>query len=162
MKKNLYIYISPPTVAYQVPLSKGFFRQEYWSGLPFPSPSLYTRVTELHCSSLEIIMLWIDYPSKNPLDIMNNHKVNPCATTTQVLGRSIFSSPGAPVSILDPIHPPTILAVTAAFTSWLFFIVVLPVYSFLNQHFILPVFELFVQIQVGFVFCCVLLHCNGM
>ena len=26
------------TVAYQVPLSIGFSRQEYWSGLPFPSP----------------------------------------------------------------------------------------------------------------------------
>ena len=25
-------------VAYQAPLSIGFFRQEYWSGLPFPSP----------------------------------------------------------------------------------------------------------------------------
>ena len=26
------------TVAHQAPLSIGFFRQEYWSGLPFPSP----------------------------------------------------------------------------------------------------------------------------
>ena len=26
------------TVACQAPLSVGFFRQEYWSGLPFPSP----------------------------------------------------------------------------------------------------------------------------
>ena len=26
------------TIAYQVPLSMGFFRQEYWSGLLFPSP----------------------------------------------------------------------------------------------------------------------------
>ena len=26
------------TVAYQAPLAKKFFRQEYWSGLPFPSP----------------------------------------------------------------------------------------------------------------------------
>ena len=26
------------TVARQVPLSMGFSRQEYWSGLPFPSP----------------------------------------------------------------------------------------------------------------------------
>ena len=26
------------TVAHQVPLSTGFSRQEYWSGLPFPSP----------------------------------------------------------------------------------------------------------------------------
>ena len=26
------------TVAHQAPLSMGFARQEYWSGLPFPSP----------------------------------------------------------------------------------------------------------------------------
>ena len=26
------------TVALQAPLSMGFSRQEYWSGLPFPSP----------------------------------------------------------------------------------------------------------------------------
>ena len=26
------------SVAYQAPLSMGFSRQEYWSGLPFPSP----------------------------------------------------------------------------------------------------------------------------
>ena len=26
------------TVAHQAPLSMGFPRQEYWSGLPFPSP----------------------------------------------------------------------------------------------------------------------------
>ena len=28
----------PWTVAHQVPPSMGFSRQEYWSGLPFPSP----------------------------------------------------------------------------------------------------------------------------
>ena len=28
----------PMTVAHQAPLSMGFPRQEYWSGLPFPSP----------------------------------------------------------------------------------------------------------------------------
>ena len=28
---------TPWTVAYQAPLSMGFSRQEYWSGLPFPS-----------------------------------------------------------------------------------------------------------------------------
>ena len=26
------------TVAQQAPLSMGFLKQEYWSGLPFPSP----------------------------------------------------------------------------------------------------------------------------
>ena len=29
---------TPWTVAYQAPPSLGFSRQEYWSGLPFPSP----------------------------------------------------------------------------------------------------------------------------
>ena len=29
---------TPWTVARQAPVSMGFFRQEYWSGLPFPSP----------------------------------------------------------------------------------------------------------------------------
>ena len=28
----------PRTVAHQAPLSMGFYRQEYWSGLPFPPP----------------------------------------------------------------------------------------------------------------------------
>ena len=29
---------TPWTVAYRAPPSMGFSRQEYWSGLPFPSP----------------------------------------------------------------------------------------------------------------------------
>ena len=33
---------APWTVAHQAPLSMGFFRQEYWSGVPLPSPSHIT------------------------------------------------------------------------------------------------------------------------
>ena len=33
------LFATPWTVAHQAPLSMGFSRQEYWSGLPFPSPS---------------------------------------------------------------------------------------------------------------------------
>ena len=29
---------TPWTTAYQAPVSMGFSRQEYWSGVPFPSP----------------------------------------------------------------------------------------------------------------------------
>ena len=32
------LFETPWTIAYQVLLSKGFSRQEYWSGLQFPSP----------------------------------------------------------------------------------------------------------------------------
>ena len=31
-------FVTPWTVAYQAPLPMGFSKQEYWSGLPFPSP----------------------------------------------------------------------------------------------------------------------------
>ena len=32
------LFATPWTVAHQAPLPMGFSRQEYWSGLPFPSP----------------------------------------------------------------------------------------------------------------------------
>ena len=32
------LFANPWTVAYQAPQSTEFSRQEYWSGLPFPSP----------------------------------------------------------------------------------------------------------------------------
>ena len=34
----VWLFAIPQTVAHQAPLSMGFSRQEYWSGLPFPSP----------------------------------------------------------------------------------------------------------------------------
>ena len=35
---HVRVFATPWMVAYQAPLSTGFSRQEYWSGLPFPSP----------------------------------------------------------------------------------------------------------------------------
>ena len=32
------LFVAPWAITLQVPLSVGFPRQEYWSGLPFPSP----------------------------------------------------------------------------------------------------------------------------
>ena len=32
------LFVTPWTVAHQAPLSMKFSRQEYWSGLPLPSP----------------------------------------------------------------------------------------------------------------------------
>ena len=49
---------TPWTVARQAPLSTGFSRQEYWSGLPFPSPGdlsdsgIELRSPELQADSL--------------------------------------------------------------------------------------------------------------
>ena len=35
---SVWLFTTPWTAAHQAPLSTGFPRQEYWSGLPFPSP----------------------------------------------------------------------------------------------------------------------------
>ena len=35
---RVQLFATPWTVACQAPQSMEFFRQEYWSGLPFPSP----------------------------------------------------------------------------------------------------------------------------
>ena len=39
MFSHVQLFATPWTVACQVPLSLGFPRQEYWSGLPFLSPA---------------------------------------------------------------------------------------------------------------------------
>ena len=36
--RRVHLVVIPWTVARQTPLSMEFSRQEYWSGLPFPSP----------------------------------------------------------------------------------------------------------------------------
>ena len=35
---SVRLFATPWTVAYQASQSMGFSRQEYWSGVPFPSP----------------------------------------------------------------------------------------------------------------------------
>ena len=35
---HVQLFAMPGTVAHKAPLSLEFSRQEYWSGLPFPSP----------------------------------------------------------------------------------------------------------------------------
>ena len=58
--------------AHQAPLSMGFPRQEYWSGLPFPSPgnllNLGTKPTHISCMGTWILSLWATWeaPSKVP------------------------------------------------------------------------------------------------
>ena len=53
------------TVAYQAPPSMGFSRQEYWSGLPFPSPGhLPDPGIELGSPTLEADALTSEPPGK--------------------------------------------------------------------------------------------------
>ena len=56
---------TPWTVAHQAPPSMGFSRQEYWSGLPFPSPrDLPDPGTEQSFSILQADSLPSEAPEK--------------------------------------------------------------------------------------------------
>ena len=44
------LFATPWTVAHQASLSMGFSRQEYWSGLPFPSPRRGIKPHSKDCS----------------------------------------------------------------------------------------------------------------
>ena len=60
--KSLQLSLTPWTVTHQAPLFMGLFGQEYWSGLPFPSPGdLPTQGLNpglLHC---RWILYWLSY-----------------------------------------------------------------------------------------------------
>ena len=44
---NVWLFVTPWTVAHQAPFSEGFSRQEYWSGLPFPSSKRLMKVCKI-------------------------------------------------------------------------------------------------------------------
>ena len=43
----ILLFATPWTAAYQAPLSMGFSRQEYWSGVPLPSPKHFIMCCNL-------------------------------------------------------------------------------------------------------------------
>ena len=62
---HVRVFVIPWMVAYQAPLSTGFSRQEYWSGLPFPSPGdLPNPGIEPGCPSLQTDALPSEPPGK--------------------------------------------------------------------------------------------------
>ena len=52
---HVWLCTNPQMAAHQAPPSLGFLRQEHWSGLPFPSPSMqYTIMRNLFIIDLSI------------------------------------------------------------------------------------------------------------
>ena len=63
---HVQLFATPWTVAYQLPLSMGFSRQEYWSGLPFPFPGdLPNPGIEPESSALQADTLPSEPPGKS-------------------------------------------------------------------------------------------------
>ena len=58
---HVQIFTTPWTAAYQAPLSVGFSRQEYWSGVPFPSPlPRWLSGKESACQRRRWKRIWFD------------------------------------------------------------------------------------------------------
>ena len=51
---RIRIFAAPRTAAYQAPPSMGFSRQEYWSGVPLPSPIIALLVVYLVISNIKV------------------------------------------------------------------------------------------------------------
>ena len=49
----VWLLVTPRTAAYKAPPSMGFSRQEYWSGMPLPSPSFRKRHNKKSCHTEE-------------------------------------------------------------------------------------------------------------
>ena len=45
---RVWLFATPWTAAYQAPLSMGFSRQEYWSGVPLPYRDLAAEQQQIH------------------------------------------------------------------------------------------------------------------
>ena len=59
---HVSLFVTPWTVACQAPLSVGFSRQEYWSGLPCPPPGNRPRdqtcVSYISCTGRRVLYNW--------------------------------------------------------------------------------------------------------
>ena len=75
--KSCPTLVTPWTVACKAPLSMGFSRQEYWSGLPFPSPEdLPNPGIEPESPELQVQLIYNPIPKKGNAKECSNY----CAT----------------------------------------------------------------------------------
>ena len=69
---HIRLFVTPWTVAYQAPPSMEFSRQEYWSGLPSPSPQL--QGINHNCStSIPFYLIPSFLPAYINSHLYNNH-----------------------------------------------------------------------------------------
>ena len=62
----------PWTVACQAPLSMGFPRQQYWSGLPFPSPGLQTsKIRQEEIANIHTVFMEMKIKEKIPCGLIH-------------------------------------------------------------------------------------------
>ena len=110
---HVQLFVTPWTIAHQAPPSMGFSRQEYWSGLPFPSPGdLPDSGIEPRSPALQADTLTSEPPGKPSI----------------VSGTDVFLE--FPGFLYDPMNVGNLISVSPAFSKpnlfiWKFLIHVL-------------------------------------
>ena len=120
---------TPWTVAYQASLSMGFSRQEYWSGLPFPSPltgRMLAAPSPMRClpclfhgaQCAPCTKIWLTWPgARSTPDSSQEHPL-PSGSMNGVERQGIWSH-GCPVPWRQqlPLHPGPALPIDRLFIS---------------------------------------------
>ena len=57
----VWLFTTPWTAAYQAPPSMGFSRQEYWSGMPLPSPGVERSLKEIMAMRTKVVLFLLVY-----------------------------------------------------------------------------------------------------
>ena len=74
---HVWFFVTPRTVAHQAPLSMGFSRQGYWSGLPFPPLEDLPNLGIKPASPVSPALRWIPYHwaiGESPKIVLKNNK----------------------------------------------------------------------------------------
>ena len=67
----VWLLATPWTAAHQAPPSMGFSRQEYWSGVPLPSPSGFGAPQNKACHCFPLYLPWNDGTGCHNLHFLN-------------------------------------------------------------------------------------------
>ena len=102
---RVQLFVTPWTVAYWAPPSMGFSKQEYWSGLPLPSPFIVLAAHNLFIYLFYNTVLVLPYININlPWVYMSSHSwtLLPPPSPYHLSGSSQCTSPKHPVSCIEP------------------------------------------------------------
>ena len=96
MRAQSCLFMTPWTVAHQASLPMGFSRQEYWNGLPFPSPGIFlTQESSLYLLHWQADSFSTEPPGKPCSVLSDYHKP----------GSQLWPLPGSGAPLVVT-HPP--------------------------------------------------------
>ena len=95
---HVRLLVTPWTAAHQAPPSMGFSRQEYWSGVPLPSPrpvkeNFNSKHTGMKCRTEEKIVLKKWWAWRVTTETCSNNSYNCSYSIWGLLNLSVFATP---------------------------------------------------------------------